>query len=340
MNTKSDEPVIMIIASAKIHEWKDEVSLTNFPATRVYLNSSHHSVRSIRKSLQDGTFYKTEMEIEDGAGLPKFTVKEILSLKEDYIDKKVQCKLTVKKVDQKVKWFAEYCIACDVDLELSGNKFKCPNCGKMKPYPDKRYQLITLCSDESGTIPVMWSDDEVTRLTGKTVYDFLADDVQDGESAYFPLPLKAFEKISCTFTLILKKENVVEGSNVYNAESVELINDKADMVLETTLCEDKSEEKRIETSATHSPVKNTTLSVKATELTIVSFTLKQLYFERKTCTNHSFSQESNIHDKSPPTGKSSNKTRSRKTTETIDYDLEHAIPLGKRKSIKNEKYKN
>lgn len=41
-----------------------------------------------------------------------------------------------------------------------------------------RYQLITLCSDESGTIPVMWSDDEVTRLTGKTVYDFLADDVQ------------------------------------------------------------------------------------------------------------------------------------------------------------------
>nr|XP_017250880.1 PREDICTED: uncharacterized protein LOC108221518 [Daucus carota subsp. sativus] len=90
------------------------------------------------------------------------------------------------------------------------------------------------------------------------------------------------------------------------------------MVLETTLCEDKSEEKRIETSATHSPVKNTTLSVKATELTI----------------------ESNIHDKSPPTGKSSNKTRSRKTTETIDYDLEHAIPLGKRKSIKNEKYKN
>ena len=127
------------------------------------------------------------------------------------VQKKVTCSLTVKKLDQKVKWFAEYCIACDVDLELTGNKFKCPRCGKMKPYPDKRflsfkllqilltkyirlfcqtifslrYQVITLCSDHTGTIPVMWSDDEVTRLTGKTVYDLLADDVEVPYATFF-----------------------------------------------------------------------------------------------------------------------------------------------------------
>lgn len=35
-----------------------------------------------------------------------------------------------------------------------------------------------LCSDGTGTIPIMWTDDELTRYTGKTVYDILGDESQ------------------------------------------------------------------------------------------------------------------------------------------------------------------
>lgn len=39
-----------------------------------------------------------------------------------------------------------------------------------------RFKLYTLCSDETGTIPIIWPNDEICRLIGKTVYDIDADD--------------------------------------------------------------------------------------------------------------------------------------------------------------------
>lgn len=41
-----------------------------------------------------------------------------------------------------------------------------------------KYQLSTLCSDQSGTIPNVWKDEELIRLTGKSVYDILDDETQ------------------------------------------------------------------------------------------------------------------------------------------------------------------
>ena len=46
--------------------------------------------------------------------------------------------MTVQKIDKTMNWFCNYCIPCDVDLEQVGNRFKCPKCGKFKPYPDRR----------------------------------------------------------------------------------------------------------------------------------------------------------------------------------------------------------
>ena len=163
--------------------------------------------------------------------------------------------------------------------------------------------------------------------------------LQVGDPA-FPSELKIFEKMSCTVTICLNKENVVEGSNVYMAESVEVINDKTNVVLESVVCPNTTDEKGIETSATHSPHKNPTIPVKQTQISIVRFNISVHFCQLlKPYTTFVVTQESNVHDKSPPTGNSSNKTRSRKSTETIDCDLQSAIPLGKRKSIKNEKYK-
>ncbi|XP_074336551.1 uncharacterized protein LOC141673705 [Apium graveolens] len=216
LEPKLKEHVIIIIASAKISQWNDEVNLTNDPATRFYLNCTHYSVNTIRRSIAESTFYvSTEIE-EIEKEVPKVTIKQLLGLKADYIQRTVCVKLSMKKIDKTMSWYCNYCIPCNVDLKLENYRFKCPKCGRMKPYPDRRYEFFMLCSDETGTIPVMWTDDELTRFTGKSVYDIRA--VGDGDK--FPPILLQFEKKCYTFTVRVSKENVLEGSNVYTAEKV------------------------------------------------------------------------------------------------------------------------
>ncbi|KAL1808342.1 hypothetical protein ACET3Z_025332 [Daucus carota] len=210
LEQKLQNPVIIIIASAKIIEWKDEVGLTNYPVTRFYLNCKHHVVKTIRGSIAASTFYVTNVVEEDEKEIPKFTVKQ----------KSVDVRMTMQKIGKTMTWYCNYCIPCDVDLRLVEKRFKYPKHGKFKPYPDRRYKFCMLCSDETGSIPVLWSAEELTHATGKTVYDVLVDESQVGDGDKFPPILQQFEKKCYTFTLLVSKENVLQGSNVYTTVTV------------------------------------------------------------------------------------------------------------------------
>ncbi|XP_063950726.1 uncharacterized protein LOC135153027 isoform X1 [Daucus carota subsp. sativus] len=117
-------------------------------------------------------------------------------------------------------WYSNYCVPCDQDLQLVEKRFKCMKCGKFKPYPDRKYEFCMLCADHTGTVPILFTDDELTRFIGKTVYDILADETQVGDGDKFPPILLQFEKRTYNFTLHVTKENVVGGSNVYTAVKV------------------------------------------------------------------------------------------------------------------------
>lgn len=41
-----------------------------------------------------------------------------------------------------------------------------------------RFRLYGVCCDETGAIRIVWPDDEITRLTGKTVYDVEAENTE------------------------------------------------------------------------------------------------------------------------------------------------------------------
>ena len=41
-----------------------------------------------------------------------------------------------------------------------------------------RFNLYTLCSDSTRTIPIIWPNNEILRLTGKTIYDVEVDEEQ------------------------------------------------------------------------------------------------------------------------------------------------------------------
>ncbi|WOG81862.1 hypothetical protein DCAR_0101016 [Daucus carota subsp. sativus] len=207
MDCLKDETVIIIIAGVKVSEWKEVVYLSNFPATRFYLNLNHPATNDMKLRRLQPDFYSIEIddeiEVHDSTAMK---VADIRKLDESYAQKKVVCEVTVKKFDEKMNWYSPFCIQCDQDLLLVDGIYKC--CKRIYPYPDKTFRLYSLSSDESGTIPIVWPDDEISRLTGKTIYDVECED------------LESFEKKKYRVTILLTEENVKSGSKVYNATNI------------------------------------------------------------------------------------------------------------------------
>ncbi|KAK1393274.1 hypothetical protein POM88_012330 [Heracleum sosnowskyi] len=201
-----------------VTEWKEALHLTNFPATRFYLNPKHHAVKLLRQRLQEPNFYVMDIEDDDVEQCQILKVADIKKLTDDFIEKKVACQLTVKKVDERMNWYVHFCTNCDKDLKLVDEEYKC--CNRSYPYPDKRFKLYTLCSDDTGTIPIIWPNDEICRLTGKIVYDVEADDDDDVDAIKFPVMLKFGVKKTFKFIISITRENVKEGSNVYTASEI------------------------------------------------------------------------------------------------------------------------
>ncbi|KAL1825880.1 hypothetical protein ACET3Z_012658 [Daucus carota] len=242
---EKETPVIVILASAKINEWKDEVGLTNSPATRFYLNSTHQSAKKLRQREKDPSFYKFDIDEEEEKEIPTFTIKEILNLKEDYLEKEVQCTVLLKKVEQHLNWYYKLCTVCDMELDFEDKKNQCPKCKKLHPYPDRRFRLYTLCSDSTGTVPVMLPNELVIQLCGKTVYDVAADENEVGDGDKFPQILTQLQKKTYNLTLYMSKENIKEGSHVYMASRISGPH---------------------EISATSSPTAKTSMDIKQTDI--------------------------------------------------------------------------
>ncbi|KAK1398584.1 hypothetical protein POM88_008447 [Heracleum sosnowskyi] len=218
------DPLIIIISAIKVSDWKGALNLTNFPATRFYLNVPHYSVLMLQKRLRDPNFYVMDIDDEEDSQLSISIMKvsELRQLKENYIEKKVVCQLRVKKVNERMNWYIPICTKCDIELAFISKKYTCPEpkCGRTYPYPDRRFQLYTLCADDTGTIPIIWPDDEICRITGKTVYDVEVDDIDSGRDPVIPDLLKFCVNKIYNFSIILTKENVIEGSKVYKASQI------------------------------------------------------------------------------------------------------------------------
>ncbi|KAK1392341.1 hypothetical protein POM88_011397 [Heracleum sosnowskyi] len=159
--------VIIIIASAKANEWDDKINLTNYPATRFYLNADHYSVKELMAKSKDPSFApKNDFEHEEEIKYIT-TVKDIQNLKDEYSQKKVTCAISVRKVETNYNWFYKKCTKCEEEVSLVGGNYTCKTCGRNILFPNKRFRILTLCSDETGSIPVIFPDHEIRKLVGK-----------------------------------------------------------------------------------------------------------------------------------------------------------------------------
>ncbi|KAK1376255.1 DUF223 domain-containing protein [Heracleum sosnowskyi] len=286
--------IFVIISCAKVGRFEGAPNLTNYPATRVFINPNHYSLVELKEKWDKHPTLDVSKTDED---IPQklLTVKEIRNQKNQTV---VNCQVTVKKVDEKQNWYYAQCIDCEIEIIRDKGIYSCTKCPRIFPYPEKRFRLCTICSDETGSMVVIFPDSEVTRFIEKTVVDIHSECLKEEDEENFPKILRTFVNQKYTIKLQITEDNINKGSTVYEAKEIMESHDITDSF-------DPQEENEMEIRDQSQ--------------------LKDL-------------EEEDTKNETPQTGNSSNmKKRERTNVQPILYDGNEDVEVKALKTIKKEK---
>ncbi|KAK1385225.1 hypothetical protein POM88_022960 [Heracleum sosnowskyi] len=210
MSEDLEEPLILIIASAKISSWRDQIDVCNYSPTKFYLNYDHHRMQQLRKMLKEPDFTKHKFSTRR----KKFktcTVDEIKKMGVEGIEEEVICKANVKYVDETSNWNYGVCTSCNNVFEIEEGNNICKKCPRTVPHPNRKFNISVVASDATGEIQVLIKDREIRSLLG---IDFESIEEKDKN---FPKLLKTIQGKDYTFKLRIKEDNINGIDKVYDA---------------------------------------------------------------------------------------------------------------------------
>ncbi|XP_074374525.1 uncharacterized protein LOC141714929 [Apium graveolens] len=166
MKKLKDKKVVVILSSAKVNKYgaNQEINLTNYPATRYYIQPDHYAVKILLNSISAAT-------VEEEQDPPIYTIKQIKQFTTDFAEKKVLCCVVVKKIENECKWYENFHVQCDKEVSIVDGRYWRNECKRNLPCPDKRFSLCMVCSDGTGFLPIIFPDDEIQKILGKNVYE-------------------------------------------------------------------------------------------------------------------------------------------------------------------------
>ncbi|KAK1398583.1 hypothetical protein POM88_008446 [Heracleum sosnowskyi] len=206
MNKAVEEPIILIIASARVSTWQDQIDICNYSPTMFYLNYDHHSVIQLRKMLKEPNFDKVHLSAKKKT-FKQCTVDEIKNLGIPFIQDEVICKGKIKSVEEIKKWKVLVCTSCYEDIE--DMNCDCKKCNRNVPYPNKKFKIPSLLSDDTGEMEITLLDREVRTILGKNVFDV------ENEDDMFPNIIKTMEGKDYTFKIFITEDNINQKNKVY-----------------------------------------------------------------------------------------------------------------------------
>ncbi|KAK1354825.1 hypothetical protein POM88_008306 [Heracleum sosnowskyi] len=198
-----EQPIIIIIASARVSSWKDEIDICNYSPTQFYINYDHHSVVKLRKMLKEPNF-STHQFSNTKKPSPICTISEIKTLGKEFVQEQVVCKGKVKFVEETKKWRKDFCTSCYSETETQNKEQYCNYCKRIVPHPLKRFHVSIVASDESGGIELILKDREVRTLLGKNV-----EEVENEEDS-FPTCIKNLKGMDYSFKVLITEDNVLK----------------------------------------------------------------------------------------------------------------------------------
>ncbi|WOH08817.1 hypothetical protein DCAR_0728266 [Daucus carota subsp. sativus] len=219
LEKQADEITIVIIGCGKIGHYLGELNISNYPATRFFINVDHHSVRMMKLWSLKPTFRQKVVVKKDEPRDVLLSVACIKDLKEEFNERRVCCSVKVEKVEE-VQWFYHVCPKCSEELVAIDGRFKCTKYKRYIPYPERRFRISVICSDESGVIFIALGDSEVRKLIKKNVFEVDLDHAKESKDSDFPAVFKQFAGKVHSITLKINLKNVIKKSEVY--ESVDI----------------------------------------------------------------------------------------------------------------------
>ncbi|WOG83656.1 hypothetical protein DCAR_0102833 [Daucus carota subsp. sativus] len=213
MSEELQQPVIIIIASARVTQYKDQIDLCNYSPTKYYLNYEHHSVAKMRKLLEDPNFSDSNLG-RIKKEVTTFNIDQILNLSKDYNQEEVICKGTIKTVEEKTDRKRYICTACYRQTYTKDGLQYCVTCTRFVPYPLKRFHITTVVADNTGELKVVLKDREIRNLIHKYVEEV------DSEDDSFPEAVRSIQGMQCSFQLFVTANNVEEKSSKFMATKI------------------------------------------------------------------------------------------------------------------------
>ncbi|KAL8118543.1 hypothetical protein AgCh_016170 [Apium graveolens] len=175
--------VIVVICCAKVNRYEGKPHLTNYPATRIFINPDHYCVDLMKN--RDDELSDIDIGEEELIG-PMLNLKEIAELTEEHIETEVCCELLVDKLDRVKKCFC----------------------------------LEALCSDQAGSVTIVLPHSSVVRIAQKNVEDLYSPEKEELGEHFFPPFLQLFERKKYVMTILISEQNIRDGSTVYEATEI------------------------------------------------------------------------------------------------------------------------
>ncbi|KAK1360717.1 hypothetical protein POM88_045191 [Heracleum sosnowskyi] len=209
--------VIIIISSARVGLWNEELEISNVSPTNFYINYKHHTVIQLRKKLTEPTFAETALTLKEKKGLELLTVDQILKLGKDYIETQVFAHVNIKDVDESNKWYIQVCTTCDNETEWKNVVFICNNCPRIVPHPETKYKINVVAQDPTGVLDIILGDREVRTIVGARARDVLKE---HGNTDDYPDLLTNIAQKKYTVKLRIREINVDPHFQVYWASNI------------------------------------------------------------------------------------------------------------------------
>ncbi|KAK1405111.1 hypothetical protein POM88_004716 [Heracleum sosnowskyi] len=215
--------------SHRVTVWGDDetIYIGLLSSSKAYLNLEDDVVLAMRSRLEEIGYKGNELKCQSLKDdeiilIEMLTIKSMMELTDKaYIKKQVFCRIKVNQIEDQDCWWYNSCNTCKYEVSILDGAFKCTNCTKLIPVPQKRYRLCIIAEDETDACNVILQDMAVKRIVGVTATKLKAEmDKDKPESKDLPDKIKNIVGKEYTSVIDIHKDNILSDSNIYYADDI------------------------------------------------------------------------------------------------------------------------
>lgn len=85
------------------------------------------------------------------------------------------CIVKIITVEQNDNWWYDSCTCCDGSVYKLEGRYKCSECHKSMPIPEKKYKIVVLAEDSTESFNFILKDKAAKRVIGRTATNLIAE---------------------------------------------------------------------------------------------------------------------------------------------------------------------